>query len=554
MKEGHVFKVISILILMVGLVLCDNTIFCQPASAADLWVNSLWSDSSIIPAHLESGISAFTTVTDAVAASKKGDTVWIYPGRYDQNGEQFPIIINRPISICSVEGARETFISAPPHVSVFEICAPGTEIRGLTIEHKGSGLVIEADDVCITENRILLSSTDYRVTSCGVWLAGVCRNRIIKNEFIDCGLAIVGPPINDGTGDNAVLTGLFEVGEKIEWFTTHIVEDNRVNGHQLVYVVDQRDTKITQDAGQIILANCENLTIQDVRVCDASIGIQIAHSKGIKLINCQACNNGLFGFYVVYSDDCFISDSLLLDNSHGLDLRNSTNNKFRFLQVQGNNQGIFLANSSTNLISKSRISKNHVGAYIGDSLYNKLLDSEIIENDLGIYVRKAGSTFISGNYISRNKQSGIRLSKASNNSIVEQNIIEGNKTGILVLNSGHIFFKQNEVKQSDITGLYLYDSVCTYITKSFFEENNVAIKIVEKAQNTTIYMNSFYGNAFTIQNEADEPVDARENWWGTIEESSIVSHLEGPVQFIPWLEKPPYFSDEASCEVFVGNG
>ena len=79
----------------------------------------------------------------------------------------------------------------------------------------------------------LLYDDEYRVTSCGIWLVGAKNARLTGNRFIGCGVCLAGPPITESSFGKPVLTGLYEVGYDIEFFTTHLMENNLVNGRPL---------------------------------------------------------------------------------------------------------------------------------------------------------------------------------------------------------------------------------------------------------------------------------------------------------------------------------
>ena len=158
-------------------------------------------------------------------------------------------------------GCADTVTSGPPLKAVFEVRAADVQIEGVTVEFKRSGILVFADDARIRDNRLLLASPVYRQTSCGIWLAGARRAQVSGNEFTQCGLAIAGPPTSDSSKGLPVLTGLFEVGEHTDFFTSHEITDNLVNGAPLFYAVNAVDVDVPKNAGQVILANCRDTTL-----------------------------------------------------------------------------------------------------------------------------------------------------------------------------------------------------------------------------------------------------------------------------------------------------
>lgn len=516
----------------------------QDLNGATLWVDPHCENDTEVADDLVYCVSVFPCLTDALATTRDGDVIVLNPGRYDTTIEKFPIVVDKAVTIRSAGGSKETVVVGPPATDVFEILAHGTEISGLTIEHTRSGLVVSADDVSVIGNRILLSAPDHRTSSCGVWLAGARRARIIGNEFVGCGVCLAGPRASESTGKRIVLTGLFEVGEDPRWFATHNIQDNMVNGRPLVYAVDLRNSELPEDAGQILIASCADLTVRGAQIAGASVGIQIAHSTGVDILQCELRDNGLFGLYLAYSSGCRVSDLVCVANNHGVDIRASRGNEVRDAFVQANEQGIFLAGGLANLTATSTVTENGIGMYLGDSGWNTILDNEITDNHLGIYARGAEGTWIVGNHLAGNEQSGIRLSKASDCSVIERNVVAGNQTGILVLDSAHASVRGNKIAKSEITGLYVSGATLASVLCNLFLENGVDIRIEKGTRDTILHTNAFPGNGPAIRNEGTEIVDARDNWWGTTDGSSVARRLDGPVRFLPLLDVPLVSEDE----------
>lgn len=513
-------------------------------NGATLWVDPHCENGIEVEGTPIYDVSVFPCLTDALAMSRDGDVIVLNPARYDTTIERFPIVVDKAVTIRSAEGAEETIVVGVPATDVFRILAPGTEISGLTVEHTRSGFVIEADDVSIEGNRIALSASGFRLGTCGVWLAGACRARIVGNEFVGCGVCLAGPRASESTGKRIVLTGLFEVGEDPRWFASHSIQDNVVNGRPLIYAVDLKNSELPEDAGQILIASCTNLTVRGAQIAGASVGIQVAHSTGVDVLQCDLRDNGLFGLYLAYSSGCRVSDLVCVANNHGVDIRASRGNEVHDAFVQANEQGIFLAGGLANLTATSTVTENGIGMYLGDSGWNTILDSKITDNHLGIYTRGAESTWIVGNHLAGNEQSGIRLSKASDCSVIERNVVAGNQTGILVLDSAHVGVRGNEIAKSEITGLYVSGATLASVSCNLFLENGVDIRIEKGTRDTILHTNAFPGNGPAIRNEGTEVVDARDNWWGTTDGSSVARRLDGLVRFLPLLDVPLVSEDE----------
>jgi parallel beta-helix repeat protein len=67
------------------------------------------------------------------------------------------------------------------------------------------------------------------------------------------------------------------------------VEDNTVNGKPLVYLEDVSDCKV-EDAGQVILLNCTNITIQNLDLSNTTVGIELWGTVDCTISNSTVSN------------------------------------------------------------------------------------------------------------------------------------------------------------------------------------------------------------------------------------------------------------------------
>ncbi|MDD3494262.1 MAG: NosD domain-containing protein, partial [Candidatus Thermoplasmatota archaeon] len=365
--------------------------------------------------------SSFRRLCDALAVAESEDTILLHPGRYDAAVERFPLQIEKAVTICSTGGPDETVFIGPPREAVFEVTAPGVEIRGIGIEHMGTGITVLADDVVITGNRIELLSSASNVGTCGVWLAGARRARVTENAFVNCGLALAGPRVGAADSDQPALTGLFEVGHDPEWFTTHVITGNTVNGRPLMYRVGAMGCLSGAGAGQVIIAGCSGVTISGLDISCASIGLQIAHCTEVRILDCNFHGNSLFGLYVAYSDGCSVMNVSATGNNHGLDVRASSGTELCSSIADGNEQGVFLSYTQGTLLFDGSVCDNGVGVFLGNCSSCALHGNSISANRLGIQAQHSEGLWIIRNQVTGNELSGIRLSPGSDRSTILDN-------------------------------------------------------------------------------------------------------------------------------------
>jgi parallel beta-helix repeat protein len=181
------------------------------------------------------------------------------------------------------------------------------------------------------------------------------------------------------------------------------VEGNTVNGKPLVYLEDASDYKV-EDAGQVILVNCDNITVENQDLSYTSVGIELHVTEDSKVLNNTVSNNSRDGIRLYDSHDNRITGNNVNNNDDGIRLSRSSNNN----TITGNNasnnnwDGIYLSYSSNNnTITGNNVSNNRYGIRLWDSSNNT----------------------ITGNNASNNNWDGISLDYSSNNTIYFNNFI-----------------------------------------------------------------------------------------------------------------------------------
>ena len=140
------------------------------------------------------------------------------------------------------------------------------------------------------------------------------------------------------------------------------VTNNMVNGKPLVYLENVSDY-VVKDAGQIIAINSNNITIKDLNLSYATVGIEFWNTSNSKIIN----------------------NTITLNNWFGMSLRSSSNsNIIANNTVSNNKDGIYL-DSSNNTVTNNTISKNTYGIYLYSSDNNIIYLNNFIDNTDNVY-------------------------------------------------------------------------------------------------------------------------------------------------------------------------
>jgi parallel beta-helix repeat protein len=362
----------------------------------------------------------------------------------------------------------------------------GVIIIGNTILSNGYGInIVESINNTIIGNKISSNTAD------GLYLSGSSGDNITGNNITN----------NDGngiylcssngniTGNTMVDNGIIIHGDMLEHWNTHIIDtSNTVNGKPVIYWKNQTGGTIPTDAGQVILANCTNIVVENQNINNGSGGIQLGFSSGCTITSNHISSN----------------------NEDGIELSCSSSNTITYNTIISNNvNGIYLWYSSGN-----NITGNHISSNTGDGLYiyysssNTITDNNITNNyGDGIYLYSSkGNNIITGNNITNNDGNGIYLWYSSGNNNIIFNNITNNHHGIyLKYSSGN-----------NITG------------NNILNNNGIGIHLSDYSDNNFIYLNNFIDNTQNALDEGDNTWDwddgKKGNYWDDYKEKYPNAH------------------------------
>jgi parallel beta-helix repeat protein len=168
----------------------------------------------------------------------------------------------------------------------------------------------------------------------------IIRNIIENNPQI-------GVKLYDGihvniSNNSFLANGIWIYGENVSNWNSHTIQNNTINEKPIYYIKDSDATFIVPpNAGQIILANCENAIIQN-----------------------QNIDNGSCGLLLGFSNHTTISNNVI-------------KNTFYAMQFSG---------SHHNTISNNDITENRYGFHLFFSSFNNIVENTVHHNDLGLVI------------------------------------------------------------------------------------------------------------------------------------------------------------------------
>lgn len=374
--------------------------------------------------------SGLPSLTETLTTAEPGDVILLADGVYDSTRETFPIMVDKAVTLRPAEGAKPV-IRSPEQTTAMKITAEGASVSSIRFEHIRCAVWVLADHVTITECDITLVDENWRTSSSGIWIAGAKHAMLTDCSFTGCGVSVAGPPVSDSSSGIPVLTAMFEVGEDIEFFTTHTIADNLVNGEPLCYLIGNEDQVWKEEAGQIIAVACKNMTFSGLELDFTSIGIQLAYCRDVTVAGCTANDCGIFGIYIMKSEDCAIRDTRADRGAHGIDLRDAKRVVITNCVTNDCGQGTFLSWGRNCLVQGCEILNNGTGFFSASGGDNHVDACRIEGNELGMYVQHEDLFTLTDSVVKGSFTSGFRVTDSGVMSL--RNTFADNFVGHLAL-------------------------------------------------------------------------------------------------------------------------
>ena len=396
-----------------------------------------------------SGPGNYTTIQSAIDAASPKDTVFVYNGTYLEN-----LVVGKSLSLVG-ENKSITVIDGGNISDVILVQAEWVNISGFKVQNSShdwfstpAGIQLYGSRNCnITNNTILNNYV-------GIMLQQSRQNTIIGNDFLMNGGGILLEQSDDNTladnsmsdnwggialssSSNSIVTsntmveGRFMIwGDLLEHWNTHTIDvSNTASGGPVHYWKDAVGGTIPLGAGQVILANCSNVLIENQSFNRSSVGVQLGFSTNNVIKWNTFHPNNMAGIRAVYSTENSIENNTFLNNSYGMFLLRSTNfsivgNVISGNYVPGSQQtGIYLNHDSGFFVTGNNISGVDRGVFIQIAYEIYVSDNDIyLNNDEGLLCRICDNITVVGNDIS-GSVAGIEFLDTDNSLIYHNRIV-----------------------------------------------------------------------------------------------------------------------------------
>jgi parallel beta-helix repeat protein len=362
-------------------------------------------------------------------------------------------------------------------------------LRSVNFTNAGQVLLIESNNTHVS---------DLNISNCTVGISmNLCKNNTLINSNFsnsaitlkDCyNITLNNNIVSDldqpgiylyyGNGYNLANNQMFDCGFSIygnvkDMYLNNIDTSNKVNDKPLYFFINKTglDSSTFSDAGQLILIDCKESSIRDLIFSNTYLGI-----------DGKNCNNNTF------------SNITLQDNTHGLCFDNCSNNRILNCQIRDcSAYGIISSAGNINTIKECTISNCKYSGLSLDGDENIVTDNTFDANlRYGIYV-DGGYNIITDNEISNNIEIGIRL-RDTGNIVINNNITQNQAYGMGVSGSYHTI-AQNNISNNEQHGIFLENADDnTIIENDIIENQGSGIHIFRFCDNNDIIGNAIKFN------------------------------------------------------------
>jgi parallel beta-helix repeat protein len=427
-----------------------------------------------------SGPGNYTTIQSAIDDASDGDTVFVFD---DSSPYYENLVIDKSINLIGED--RDTTVIDGNYIGiVVSIIADEVNISGFTIQNgigdysysgisittnynyitcnnivknRGSGIALSnSSNNTIVKNNIssnnrngviLLSSSHKNIiigntfysNMRGIQISSTSNNNILNNTFSN--LYSYGIWLRSYSNKTTIVgNSFFNEGLRIWNSYKNTISNNTINDKPLIYLENKSDTVINADAGQVILVNCNNITIQNQDLCNTSVGILL-----------------------LGTENCLIQNNKISDNKFGIELRDICKiNAIINNSISNNEHSIYLVSVKSNTILNNNLQKNSpIGINLkAGNKNNIILNNTITNSKSSIQVwGNSDNNYVKGNIISSSSSYGIRIYNSDNNNIINNSIttsdygihLDRYSNSNIIFHNSFINNNQNAYDESDNT-------------------------------------------------------------------------------------------------------
>ena len=314
------------------------------------------------------------------------------------------------------------------------------------------------------------------------------------------------------------------------WVSNIIDTSNTVNGKPVRFWKNSTGGVVPAGAGQVILANCTNVVVENQNLSSASMGITMGLSSW-NIVRNNVASNNYEGILLSFSHNNTLDSNTIFNSYLGIDLSYGSNdNMITNNNLSYNSHSGLISNhfADNNTIEGNNMSSNgQNGIYFYLSKWTVITNNTLYSNQwYGINVEASSNVTISTNTIFANHQHGIYVGWSrdcvfNNNtvfsnvkygiyascsgSVISNNTIFDNEDGLHVSPRDWNIISDNNIYSNRVNGLFLRYTNNNTIVGNTIKDNQFGA-YVNSSNDNRIYHNHFINNT-------NQSVDVGINYW-----------------------------------------
>ncbi|MEM3342035.1 MAG: NosD domain-containing protein [Thermoplasmata archaeon] len=242
--------------------------------------------------------------------------------------------------------------------AIFLASSENNIIENNTLLNNGNGTNLTSSHRNQIRNNTISSNSNYGIRLFLSDSNSIAGNRLFNNTI--CGILLSASCETFISNNSFCNNGILVEGNSLTYWNTHEIDtSNYINNRSIYYYKNQNGVIVPSDAGQVILANCTNITVANLNITNTTYcAIQIAFSNNNTIMN-NTVSRQQYAFYLIYSDYNMIMNNTASNNSYGIYLFWCNYTHLNFNNLFNNfNFSLYLSSSCNNTISSNNASRN----------------------------------------------------------------------------------------------------------------------------------------------------------------------------------------------------